>query len=60
MSLMSPSIEIWVFEVTFSKHFSFTDCKAFSEKIFSMIVLSSPEIPPCYFEMGKDLMRGIS
>jgi hypothetical protein len=49
---MSSSIEIWGFEVTLYKHFSYTDCKAFSEKIVSMIVVSFPEIPPC--------LRGIS
>jgi hypothetical protein len=60
MCLMSSSIEIWGFEVTFSKLFSYSDCKAFSEKIVSMIVLSFPEIPLFYFEMGKALMGGIS
>jgi hypothetical protein len=57
---MSSSIEIWGFEVTFSKHFSYTDCNAFSEKIVSMIILSFPEIPPCYFDMGKALRSGMS
>ena len=60
MRFMSTLIEIMFYDVTLVSHFVFTLDKASSEKILLIAVLSFPEIPPCYFEIGKALMRGIS